>query len=384
MFDFHHSERLLFGASAGAFVVLTGIIALMPAIQSQSSLEPLPADEPLTDKQKRGLKVYVDEGCAYCHTQQVRPLPMDSDLGRPSVAADFARLERLGAWRQTPAVLGSERTGPDLTNIGTRQPSANWHHMHLYQPRAVVEDSVMPAFPWLYRVVEDPPDGATTVEVPDRYGPERGTVVATDRAEALVAYLKSLQQAPLPEGRGGAGASGASEGRSASTETKSGANTDGAAVYEAKCASCHQSDGTGLPGSFPPLADDPVVTADDPTRHVEIVLDGLQGKTIEGTSYSAAMPAFGDRLDDSQIAAVVNHERTSWGNDAPTISAEDVAAVRNGDVLRKNGAEGQGADADKGAEPGDTGVATPSDDANRGSEAPEADAGLQPDTEATP
>ncbi|MFB6262898.1 MAG: cbb3-type cytochrome c oxidase subunit II, partial [Bradymonadaceae bacterium] len=152
MFEFHRNERLLFAVSSGVFVLLTLIIALLPAIRSQSRLEPLPKDDKMTKREQRGLQVYIDEGCAYCHTQQVRPLPSDSDLGRPSVAADYARLERLGIWRQTPAVLGSERTGPDLTTIGERQPSENWHLLHLYQPRAVVEDSVMPAFKWLFRV----------------------------------------------------------------------------------------------------------------------------------------------------------------------------------------------------------------------------------------
>jgi cytochrome c oxidase cbb3-type subunit 2 len=101
-------------------------------------------------------------------------------------------------------------------------------------------------------------------------------------------------------------------------------------VFQNNCATCHQSNGQGVPGSFPPLAGDPVVTADDPARHVEIVLNGLQGKTIEGTTYQAAMPAWGDRLSDAEIAAVVNHERTSWGNDAPTVTAEEVAGIREG------------------------------------------------------
>lgn len=102
----------------------------------------------------------------------------------------------------------------------------------------------------------------------------------------------------------------------------------GAKVYAGNCASCHQADGQGLPHVFPPLAGDPVVTADDPTQHIRIVLHGLQGKTIEGVSYASPMPAFGGRLSNREIAAVINHERTSWGNDAPTITPEDVAALR--------------------------------------------------------
>ena len=324
MFDLHHDARLLFATSAGVFIALTVIIAIYPAVSSQSSQQPLPSDEPLTERQRRGLKVYTDEGCAYCHTQQVRPLKMDHRLGRPSVGGDYARLDRLGFWRQTPAVLGSERTGPDLSNIGERQPSRQWHLLHLYQPRAVVGDSIMPAFRWLFEVVDEPADGATTVAVPEPYGPEEGSVVATERAEALVAYLLSLEQPPLPGAAGGSETSG----RPPARGRKEGGGGDGAALYEQNCASCHQADGGGLAGTFPPLAGDPVVTDEDPTRHVEIILEGLADKKIEGTSYASKMPGFAGSLGDSEVAAIVNHERTNWGNDAPTLTEEEVAEIR--------------------------------------------------------
>ena len=102
----------------------------------------------------------------------------------------------------------------------------------------------------------------------------------------------------------------------------------GDSVYGTNCASCHQAGGQGMPGVFPPLAGDPVVTADDPTEHIRVVLHGLQGKEIGGVSYVSPMPAFGGLLSDEQIAAVINHERTSWGNDAPLVTPEDVAAQR--------------------------------------------------------
>lgn len=104
----------------------------------------------------------------------------------------------------------------------------------------------------------------------------------------------------------------------------------GAALYRTSCASCHQSNGVGLEGVFPPLAGDPVVLDDDPTRHIEIILFGLDGATIQGVQYPAAMPGFANQLSDSEIAAVVNHERTSWGNAAPTVTVEEVAEARRG------------------------------------------------------
>jgi cytochrome c oxidase cbb3-type subunit 2 len=83
-----------------------------------------------------------------------------------------------------------------------------------------------------------------------------------------------------------------------------------------------------VPGTFPPLAGDPVVTAKDPSEHIRIVLFGKKGGTINGVSYSAQMPAWADQLSDEEVAAVINHERTNWGNNSPTVTPEDVAKVR--------------------------------------------------------
>lgn len=102
----------------------------------------------------------------------------------------------------------------------------------------------------------------------------------------------------------------------------------GATLYRTSCSSCHQANGEGVAGAFPPLAGDPVVTAEDPTRHIEIILFGMQGEAIDGVEYSAAMPPFSEQLSDEEVAAIINHERTSWGNDAPTVTAEDVERIR--------------------------------------------------------
>jgi mono/diheme cytochrome c family protein len=102
----------------------------------------------------------------------------------------------------------------------------------------------------------------------------------------------------------------------------------GKQVYENKCAACHQLTGLGLPGVFPPLKGNAVVTAADPTEHIRTVLRGVSGKMIGGVAYGAAMPPFADQLSDEEIAAVLNHERTSWGQQAPTVKAEDVVARR--------------------------------------------------------
>jgi cytochrome c oxidase subunit 2 len=106
------------------------------------------------------------------------------------------------------------------------------------------------------------------------------------------------------------------------------APVSGAQVYDNHCAVCHQATGKGLPGVFPPLAGDPVVTAADPAEHINIVLHGTHGRTIGGTTYAAQMPGWGNQLSDEEVAAVINHERTSWGNHAPTATVKDVAAQR--------------------------------------------------------
>jgi len=262
----------------------------------------------------------------YCHTQQVRPIPQDKHFGRPSTPGDYARINRMDVWRQTPAVLGSERTGPDLTNIGKRQPSKTWQYMHLYQPRSVVKESIMPAFKWLFNVKDNPDSDDVVVPVPDGYAPESGKVVATERAKALVAYLLSLKQVPLPNKAAAAQSQNKPSGGSGPSGT---AKVNGANIFSSRCSSCHQSNGQGIKGTFPPLAGDPVVTAGDPSKHIETVLNGAQGRTINGVTYSSPMPAFGAILSDEEVAAVINHERSSWGNDAPKVTSEDVAKARN-------------------------------------------------------
>ncbi len=171
------------------YVALSVLIAVLPGV-AMSATKPGPGVVPLTAQQEAGFQTYISEGCSYCHTQQVRPIPSDHVWGRPSTAGDYAY--------QTPEVLGSERNGPDLTDEGTRQPSDVWQLIHLYDPRAVVHASIMPRYPWLFTVKEHPAPGDVTVALPPGYAPAGKTVVATQRALDVVAYLKSLKQAPLP------------------------------------------------------------------------------------------------------------------------------------------------------------------------------------------
>jgi cytochrome c oxidase cbb3-type subunit 2 len=301
-----------------------------------SATPPGPGVEPLTALQVEGRRVYVANGCSYCHTQQVRPLVQDKIFGRPSAPGDFAY--------QTPELLGSQRTGPDLTNVGVRQSSALWQYIHLYNPRAVVPESIMPAFDWMFQVMDKAPPGVTPVPLPKAFAPARGVVVPDHQAQALVAYLLSLKQPALPGANGGEsvttlpgaggksvkGADGAASvpGAGSMTVAEGYDAAKGNALYTANCAACHQASGEGLPGAFPSLKGDAVVNDADPRMHIHVVLYGLQGSSVRGVAYSSPMPAFGNTLSDTDVANIINYERSSWGNHGKPVTAAQVAAER--------------------------------------------------------
>lgn len=106
------------------------------------------------------------------------------------------------------------------------------------------------------------------------------------------------------------------------------AEPDGEQLYNQMCSSCHGAEGQGTPGIFPPLVDTDWVTGPK-GRVIRIVLHGLEGAIeVDGKTYSRPMPSWGGNLDDEEMAAVINHIRTSWGNEADTVAAEEVASVR--------------------------------------------------------
>jgi cytochrome c oxidase cbb3-type subunit 2 len=202
--DFGKNHWLLFGVSFFGFIALAFLVAIAPAMWVQSHTQPLPGAVPPTALETAGLRVYVSEGCVACHTQQVRPLEMDAVWGRPSAPGDYAYVKPTSVWQPyAPAVLGSERTGPDLSNVGARQASEVWQYLHLYNPRSVVEGSVMPAFPWLFDLKAVAVEGEPIVPLPKRWAPQNGVVAPNARGRALVAYLLARRQVPI-EGYGGA------------------------------------------------------------------------------------------------------------------------------------------------------------------------------------
>ena len=123
------------------------------------------------------------------------------------------------------------------------------------------------------------------------------------------------------------GASTAAGDRRSEIVVDSTAKADGAAVFAGNCVACHQATGLGLPGAFPPLAGSEWVLAKQEIP-VQILLHGLSGPiTVKGETYNGVMPAFA-QLKDAEIAAVLTHIRTSWGNAAGEITSDDIAAGR--------------------------------------------------------
>jgi len=297
-------HRLLFAAIAALFITLTIVVAIMPALDNQRTSVPLPTAEPMTPQQRAGERVFIAEGCIACHTQQVRSVAMDRMWGdRPGIPADYATATRQDVWHNATTLMGTERTGPDLTNIGARQPSREWHYMHLAAPRSVVPASIMPSYPWLFRR-------------------EGGKVVPTQEAQDLVAYLLSRKQASLPTGMS---AEPYRMGASTTTSVaRSTSGLDGKTLYTQNCEACHQANGQGLPGAFPPLAGSATVNGDDIDLYVAIIMRG-----IDRLPDYAVMPNIGtiNKLTPEQVAAIINHERSSWGNHAAPVSVERVRAA---------------------------------------------------------
>ncbi len=184
----HTEHRQLVGLAAVVFLILSLIIAVLPALEAERT-PPLPGMTQDSQDVDRGRQLYLREGCGYCHTQFVRDLPVDAPYGRGSVPGDYAL--------QDPPLLGTQRTGPDLANVGVRQPSDIWNLIHLYNPRAVVSASVMPGYPWYFLEKETAGDGDIVVPVPDGFKPDGKVIIATEDAVNIVHYLQSLKQVEL-------------------------------------------------------------------------------------------------------------------------------------------------------------------------------------------
>ena len=183
----------LMGVLIAVAISFGGLAEIVPLMYSAEQVEPLTGMKPRPALEQAGFDVYVREGCYNCHSQMVRTLRFETErYGHYSLAGESV-YDRPFQW-------GSKRTGPDLARVGGRY-SDDWHRVHLMDPRAVVPESNMPAYPWL---AETPVDGAAitanlaalrTLGHPYTDEDLQGAAAAVEgksELDALVAYLQGL------------------------------------------------------------------------------------------------------------------------------------------------------------------------------------------------
>ena len=174
-------------------VAVGGLVEIVPLYFQRSTTEPVAGLKPYGPLQLAGRDIYVREGCYNCHSQMIRPFRAETErYGHYSVAGEFVY--------DHPFQWGSKRTGPDLARVGGRY-SDEWHRIHLDNPRDLVPESNMPAYPWLARSSADAADIETKLKVLRRLGhPYSDEDIAGAKKElagkteqdALIAYLQGL------------------------------------------------------------------------------------------------------------------------------------------------------------------------------------------------
>ena len=174
-------------------VAVGGLVEIVPLAFQKSVTEPIAGLKPYTPVQLTGRDIYVREGCYNCHSQMVRPFRAEVERYGPySVAGEFVY--------DHPFQWGSKRTGPDLHRVGGRY-SDNWHRLHLMNPRDLVPESNMPAYPWLAATPANAADieakmrALRVVGVPytdAEIAKARGEVAGKSEMDALIAYLQNL------------------------------------------------------------------------------------------------------------------------------------------------------------------------------------------------
>ena len=174
-------------------IVVGGAVEIVPLFFQRSTTEPAPGLKPYTALQLAGRDIYVREGCYNCHSQMIRPFLSETlRYGHYSTAGEFV-YDRPFQW-------GSKRTGPDLHRVGGKY-SDEWHRIHLGNPRDLVPESNMPAYPWLATAMLDPEDMAPklralrTLGAPYADAEIEGAAEAVkgrSELDAVVAYLQVL------------------------------------------------------------------------------------------------------------------------------------------------------------------------------------------------
>ncbi len=303
-----------------------------------------------------GAKEYLSLGCVTCHTQQVRTIDAGFDVERgwgkrPSVPRDYIL--------QKEVLLGHNRVGPDLANIGLRGYTREWLHKHLFNPQILVEGSICQPSPFLYDISNERSSGAINADNKADDNVSTIFIKPSLRANRIVSYLQSLKQDyELPE--------------MSFIETQDEDDTEdiklaevgtakddqvglptwladqiasGKEIYSkitpggGMCVACHLPNGLGQPGAIPPLDRSDWVLGDK-ERLIKISIHGLMGEVVVNEEkYVGVMQGFGQPLgsplNDQQIADVLTYIRNEWGNSVSAISPEEVKAVRDSEKDRE-------------------------------------------------
>ncbi|POP51348.1 cytochrome-c oxidase, cbb3-type subunit II [Zhongshania marina] len=169
------------------------LVELVPLAFQKETTEPIKGLKPLNAMQLTGRDIYIREGCHVCHSQMIRPMRSETErYGHYSVAGESVY--------EHPFLWGSKRTGPDLARVGERY-SDEWHRAHLFDPRAVVPESIMPAYPWLFNNTIDADmvgrkmAALRKVGVPYTDADIEGAAAAVagkKEIDAMIAYLQQL------------------------------------------------------------------------------------------------------------------------------------------------------------------------------------------------
>ncbi len=177
-------------------VSIGGLVEIVPLFFLDKTTKPVEGLRPYSALELEGRDIYIREGCYVCHSQMIRPFRAETErYGHYSVAGEFVY--------DHPFQWGSKRTGPDLARVGGRY-SDEWHRVHLINPRDVVPESNMPAFPWLAERVLDGKLTARKMRVlrslgvpytDEQIAKAREEVAGKTELDALVAYLQSLGRA---------------------------------------------------------------------------------------------------------------------------------------------------------------------------------------------
>ncbi|MDO8891877.1 MAG: cytochrome-c oxidase, cbb3-type subunit II [Sulfurimicrobium sp.] len=174
-------------------VSVGGLVEIVPLFFQKSTTEPVAGLKPYTALQLAGRDIYQREGCYNCHSQMIRPFRAETErYGHYSVAGEFVY--------DHPFQWGSKRTGPDLHRVGGRY-SDDWHRTHLDNPRDVVPESNMPAYPWLRTAMVEGKDIAANMRVlrtlglpytDEQIAKANDELKGKSEQDALIAYLQNL------------------------------------------------------------------------------------------------------------------------------------------------------------------------------------------------